>query len=237
VPCHEDPCGLRLPALPCGYCYAPRTRTPRTSPQVARRAGKKSSAAQTSALDARHGMAKKKHATPHAMHMGNDLLLDVDRTIDKKDPLSLQAPVGKCNRPGEDGHSGHLVIIGPGLAAERETTYPSSKNTEEKRRKANWPCGWHQSDSAIVHCLMLGCAGQLVRFGYPMYLVDLGTGYPSVPRVSGMVVVIWRLLSSLNCALSVDILHALQPDEGRYAPLTRIRPPNYTVPPPSSTKY
>lgn len=81
VPCHEDPCGLRLPALfPCGYCYAPKTRTPRTSPQSARRAGKESSAAQTSALDARHGMAKEKHATPHAMHKSNDLLLNVDRT-------------------------------------------------------------------------------------------------------------------------------------------------------------
>jgi hypothetical protein len=59
VPYHEDPCNLRLPALSCGYCYAPKTRTPRTSPQVARRAGKKGSTAQTSALDARHGMAKR----------------------------------------------------------------------------------------------------------------------------------------------------------------------------------
>jgi hypothetical protein len=39
--------------------------------------------------------------------------------------------------------------------------------------------------------------------------------------------------SHYTVALVVDILHALQPDEGRYAPLTRIQPPNYTVPPPS----
>jgi hypothetical protein len=69
---------------------------------MARRAGKKSSAARTSALDARHGMAKEKHATPHAMHMGNDLLLYVDRII-KQEGIPLQGPVGNCKRPGKDG--------------------------------------------------------------------------------------------------------------------------------------
>lgn len=152
--------------------------------------------------------------------------------------LSLcRPPSGNATGPEKMGIAAISSSLAPDWLLRGKLHTQAPRTQKRKEEKQIGLVAGRQSDSAIVHCLMLGCAGQLVRFGYPMYLVDLGTGYPSVPRVSGMVVVIWRLLSSLNCALSVDILHALQPDEGRYAPLTRIRPPNYTVPPPSSTKY
>ncbi|KAF3387164.1 hypothetical protein F1880_000936 [Penicillium rolfsii] len=55
-------------------------------------------------------MAKEKHATPYAMHMDNDLLLYVDRTIERD--LPLQGPsFMNATGPGKDG----LTVISSSL--------------------------------------------------------------------------------------------------------------------------
>ncbi|OOQ90793.1 hypothetical protein PEBR_02510 [Penicillium brasilianum] len=171
------------------------------------------------------------------MHESNDLLLDVDRTIDKKGPL-CRPPWVECNRPGEDGFGGHLVIVGPHRLAADRKDYLISKVTKEKRRKPNRQ---HQFDLTITALRRAALTGSLRtlwatlctlssrRLGTQVYRGSLEDGCGNkLPS---------RLIVPMHRALPVAIPHALQPDEGRYAPLTRIQPPNYTVPPPSSMEY
>jgi hypothetical protein len=78
-------------------------------------------------------MAEEKHATPHAMHTGNDLLLYVDRTIEQEGSL-CRAPSVNATGP-EKMVDSHLVIIGPRLAADRKTTQAPEK---KKSNSALW---------------------------------------------------------------------------------------------------
>lgn len=102
----------------------------------------------------------------------------------KQEGLPLQGPGEKCNRPGEDG----LAVISSSLVPDWLLTgrLPKLHGCKERKKSNSGLVAGHQSDLAIMHCLTLGCAGQLVPFRYPMYLVHSATGYPSVPRVSGI---------------------------------------------------
>jgi hypothetical protein len=70
----------------------------------------------------------------------------------------------------------HLVIIGPRLAADRDTAQASRMQRKEEKQLGS--VAGHQSDLAILHCLTLGCAGQLVPFSLPYVPCSLGHWVP-----------------------------------------------------------
>jgi hypothetical protein len=84
--------------------------------------------------------------------------------------------LGKCNRPGKDG----LTVISSSLAPDWLLTgrLPKLQGCKEKKKSNPGPVAGHQSDLAILHCLTLGCAGQLVLFSLPYVPCPLGHWVP-----------------------------------------------------------
>ena len=145
--------------------------------------------------------------------MGNDLLLDVDRTIDKTD--TLQAPSVNATGPNMAARSSHHHWSQIGLAADTETTQASGIQQRKEERQIDG-----QQCNLIWRC----CTA--LRWAALANSYPLATLRTSSTRRLGT-------QENRDCALAVNSLYALQPDEGHSPPLTRIRPPNYTVPPPS----
>jgi hypothetical protein len=145
VPCDEDRCGLRLPALPCGYCNAPRTRTPRTSPEVARRAGKKSSTTQTSALDARQDM-EMRSMPPHTPCTWAMTCFSTWTGPSTRRTL-CRPPSVNATGPKMAARSSHHHWSQIGLAADTETTQASGIQQRKEERQIDgqqcnliWQC-------------------------------------------------------------------------------------------------